>query len=51
MLEELDIRNEKINIVPNCLRMLTNFQIFKGEETPLEIPPRHILESGAKAIV
>lgn len=51
MLEELDISNDQINILPDSFYMLTNLQILKAEETPLEIPPRHIVERGAKAVV
>lgn len=51
MLEELDISNDQINILPDSFQMLTNLQILKAEETPLEMPPRPIVESGAKAVV
>lgn len=51
MLEELDISNDQINVLPDSFCMLTNLQILRAEETPLEIPPRPIVESGAKAVV
>lgn len=51
MLEELDIGNHQINILPNSFHMLTYLQILKYEETQLEILLRHIIESGAKVIV
>lgn len=51
MLEELDISNDQINVLPDSFYMLTNLQILKAEETPLEIPPRDIVQRGAKAVV
>jgi hypothetical protein len=50
MLEELDINNDQINVLPDSFYMLTNLQILKAEETPLEIPPRHIVQRGAKVM-
>ncbi|WJX94035.1 Plant intracellular Ras-group-related LRR protein 4, variant 2 [Trifolium repens] len=51
MLEELDISNNQIHILPDSFRMLTHLQILRVEENPLEVPPRHIVEKGAQAVV
>jgi len=51
MLEELDINNDQINLLPDSFSMLINLQVLRVEETPLEIPPRHIVQTGAKAVV
>jgi Leucine-rich repeat (LRR) protein len=48
MLEELDISNNQIHILPDSFRMLTHLQILRVEENPLEVPPRHIVEKGAQ---
>jgi len=50
MLEELDINNDQINVLPDSFYMLTNLQILKVEDTPLEIPPRNIVQRGAKVM-
>ncbi|PNY10808.1 leucine-rich repeat protein shoc-2-like [Trifolium pratense] len=51
MLEELDISNNQIHILPDSFRMLTHLRILRVEENPLEVPPRHIVEKGAQAVV
>eukprot|EP01018_Ginkgo_biloba_P017220 Gb_12683 [translate_table: standard] len=51
MLDELDISNNQIKFLPDSFAMLANLRILHAEETPLEIPPRHIAERGAKAVV
>ncbi|MED6143491.1 hypothetical protein PIB30_006751 [Stylosanthes scabra] len=48
MLEELDISNNQIRVLPDSFRMLTRLRILRVEENPLEVPPRHIAEKGAK---
>ncbi|KAK7386566.1 hypothetical protein VNO78_26899 [Psophocarpus tetragonolobus] len=51
MLEELDISNNQIRVLPDSFRMLTRLRILKVEENPLEVPPRHIAEKGAQAVI
>ncbi|XWS45662.1 hypothetical protein CRYUN_Cryun15aG0155500 [Craigia yunnanensis] len=51
MLEELDISNNQIRVLPDSFRMLTRLHVLRVEENPLEVPPRHIVEMGAQAVV
>ncbi|XWS42252.1 hypothetical protein CRYUN_Cryun17cG0152300 [Craigia yunnanensis] len=51
MLEELDISNNQIRVLPDSFRMLTRLQVLRVEENPMEVPPRHIAELGAQAVV
>lgn len=51
MLEELDISSNQIKFLPDSFAMLRKLRVFKVEETPLEVPPRHIAEMGAQAVV
>ncbi|KAG4992124.1 hypothetical protein AAZX31_09G179000 [Glycine max] len=51
MLEELDISNNQIRVLPDSFGMLTRLRVLKVEENPLEIPPRHVAEKGAQAVV
>ncbi|KAF5735873.1 plant intracellular Ras-group-related LRR protein 4 [Tripterygium wilfordii] len=51
MLEELDISNNQIRVLPDSFRMLTHLRVLRVEENPLEVPPRHIAEMGAQAVV
>ncbi|RDY05793.1 Plant intracellular Ras-group-related LRR protein 4, partial [Mucuna pruriens] len=51
MLEELDISNNQIRVLPDSFRMLTRLRVLKVEENPLEVPPRHVAEKGAQAVV
>ncbi|XP_065856060.1 plant intracellular Ras-group-related LRR protein 4-like [Euphorbia lathyris] len=50
-LEELDISNNQIRFLPDSFRMLTRLRVLRIEENPLEVPPRHIAEKGAQAVV
>lgn len=50
-LEELDISNNQIRVLPDSFRMLTRLRVLHVEENPLEVPPRHIAEKGAPAVV
>ncbi|KAF9678633.1 hypothetical protein SADUNF_Sadunf07G0054800 [Salix dunnii] len=50
-LEELDISNNQIRVLPGSFRMLERLRILRAEENPLEVPPRHIAEKGAQAVV
>ncbi|XP_028795252.1 plant intracellular Ras-group-related LRR protein 4 [Neltuma alba] len=51
MLEELDISNNQIRVLPDSFKMLTKLRVLRVEENPLEVPPRHIAEMGARAVV
>ncbi|GAB4847646.1 Plant intracellular Ras-group- LRR protein 4 [Ancistrocladus abbreviatus] len=51
MLEELDISNNQIRVLPESFRLLTRLRVLRVEENPLEVPPRHIAEKGAQAVV
>ncbi|WCJ32852.1 plant intracellular ras group-related LRR 4 [Euphorbia peplus] len=50
-LEELDISNNQIRFLPDSFRLLTRLRVLRIEENPLEVPPRHIAEKGAQAVV
>ncbi|XP_050228421.1 plant intracellular Ras-group-related LRR protein 4-like [Mercurialis annua] len=50
-LEELDISNNQIRFLPDSFRMLSKLRVLRAEENPLEVPPRHIAEKGAQAVV
>ncbi|KAL5705969.1 Plant intracellular Ras-group-related LRR protein 4 [Ranunculus cassubicifolius] len=51
LLEELDISNNQIKVLPDSFRLLTQLRVFHAQENPLEVPPRHIAEQGAQAVV
>ncbi|CAO2827845.1 unnamed protein product [Amaranthus hypochondriacus] len=51
MLEELDISNNQIRSLPESFRFLTRLQALHVDQNPLEVPPRHIAEMGAQAVV
>ncbi|CAL0314257.1 unnamed protein product [Lupinus luteus] len=51
MLEELDISNNQIHVLPDSFGMLTRLRVLRVQENPLEVPPRHIAEKGAQAVV
>ncbi|GKV21867.1 hypothetical protein SLEP1_g31804 [Rubroshorea leprosula] len=51
LLEELDISNNQILVLPDSFRMLTHLRVLHVEENPLEVPPRHIADMGAQAVV
>ncbi|KAL6224362.1 hypothetical protein ACLB2K_003217 [Fragaria x ananassa] len=51
MLEELDMSNNQIRVLPDSFRMLTRLRVLRVEENPLEVPPRHIADKGAQAVV
>ncbi|KAJ3677661.1 hypothetical protein LUZ60_003385 [Juncus effusus] len=50
-LEELDISNNQIRVLPDSFGLLGNLRVLHVEENPLEIPPRHIADLGAQAVV
>ncbi|XP_010943504.1 plant intracellular Ras-group-related LRR protein 4 isoform X1 [Elaeis guineensis] len=51
MLEELDISNNQIRVLPDSFGMLSQLHVLHAEENPLALPPRHIAEMGAQAVV
>lgn len=51
LLEELDISNNQIRVLPDSFRMLSHLRVLLAEENPLEVPPRHVVEMGAQAVV
>lgn len=51
MLEELDMSNNQIRVLPDSFSMLSKLRVLRAEENPLEVPPRHIAEMGAEAVV
>ncbi|RVW55038.1 Plant intracellular Ras-group-related LRR protein 4 [Vitis vinifera] len=51
MLEELDISNNQIRVLPDSFKMLTRLRVLRLDQNPLEMPPRHVAEMGAQAVV
>ncbi|XP_020600179.1 plant intracellular Ras-group-related LRR protein 4-like [Phalaenopsis equestris] len=51
VLEELDISNNQIKVLPDSFGMLTQLCVLQMEENPLEVPPRHVANMGAQAVV
>ncbi|XP_058070579.1 plant intracellular Ras-group-related LRR protein 4-like [Magnolia sinica] len=51
MLEELDISNNQIRVLPDTFGMLSKLRVLRVQENPLEVPPRHVAEMGAEAVV
>ncbi|KAL8143323.1 hypothetical protein V2J09_016355, partial [Rumex salicifolius] len=51
MLQELDMSNNQIRALPESFRFLTQLRVLRAEENPLEVPPRHISDKGAQAVV
>ncbi|XP_038886981.1 plant intracellular Ras-group-related LRR protein 5-like [Benincasa hispida] len=51
MLEELDISANQIRFLPESFRFLSKLRVLQTDETPLEEPPREVVELGAQAIV
>ncbi|KAJ0968123.1 hypothetical protein J5N97_025040 [Dioscorea zingiberensis] len=51
MLEELDISSNQIRILPDSFRFLSKLKVLQAEETPLEVPPRQVIESGPQAVI
>ncbi|WOK94143.1 hypothetical protein Cni_G02845 [Canna indica] len=50
-LDELDISNNQIRVLPESFAMLSQLRVLHAEENPMEVPPRHIAEMGAQAVV
>lgn len=51
LLEELDMSNNQIRILPDSFRMLSRLRVLNVEGNPLEVPPKNIIDQGAKAVV
>ncbi|XP_021714079.1 plant intracellular Ras-group-related LRR protein 4-like [Chenopodium quinoa] len=51
MLEVLDMSNNQIRVLPESFRLLSRLRMFHSDQNPLEVPPRHIAEKGAQAVV
>lgn len=51
MLEELDISDDQIRNLPLSFRFLAKLRVFRADETPLEVPPRHVIRLGPQAVV
>ncbi|KAL6549627.1 Plant intracellular Ras-group-related LRR protein 5 [Orobanche hederae] len=51
MLEDLDISDNQIKFLPDSFRFLSRLKNLYTEQTPLEVPPRHITKLGAQAVV
>ncbi|KAL6558254.1 hypothetical protein OROMI_018604 [Orobanche minor] len=51
MLEDLDISDNQIKFLPDSFRFLSRLKNLHTEQTPLEVPPRHITKLGAQAVV
>ncbi|KAI7743794.1 hypothetical protein M8C21_004115, partial [Ambrosia artemisiifolia] len=50
-LEELDMSNNKIRVLPYSFKVLSKLHVLNTEGNPLEIPPRDVLDIGARAVV
>ncbi|CAN1170190.1 Plant intracellular Ras-group-related LRR protein 4 [Linum perenne] len=50
-LEELDISNNQIRVLPDSFKLLSRLKVLRVEENPLEMPPRHVADKGAQAVV
>ncbi|KAL6183606.1 hypothetical protein ACLB2K_045017 [Fragaria x ananassa] len=51
MLEELDISDDQIRNLPLSFRFLSKLKVFRADQTPLEVPPRHVIQLGPQAVV
>ena len=51
MLEELNISNNKIRVLPDSFGMLSQLHVFHAEEDPLEVPTRHIVDMGTQVFI
>ncbi|PPE01625.1 hypothetical protein GOBAR_DD01342 [Gossypium barbadense] len=51
MLEELDISDNQIRVLPKSFRLLSKLRVFRADETPLEVPLREVIKLGAQAVV
>ncbi|XP_050377197.1 plant intracellular Ras-group-related LRR protein 5-like [Argentina anserina] len=51
MLEELDISDDQIRHLPLSFRFLSKLKVFRADQTPLEVPPRHVIQLGPQEVV
>ncbi|TYH73992.1 hypothetical protein ES332_D05G366900v1 [Gossypium tomentosum] len=51
MLEELDISDNQIKVLPESFRLLSKLRVFRADETPLEVPPREVIKLGAQVML
>ncbi|XP_022996205.1 plant intracellular Ras-group-related LRR protein 5-like isoform X1 [Cucurbita maxima] len=51
MLEELDMSANQIRFLPDSFRFLSKLRVLRTDDTPLEEPPREVLELGAQGVV
>ncbi|KAG4128110.1 hypothetical protein ERO13_D09G002080v2 [Gossypium hirsutum] len=51
MLEELDISDNQIRVLPKSFRLLSKLRVFRADETPLEVPPREVIKLGAQVML
>ncbi|KAG6414179.1 hypothetical protein SASPL_126897 [Salvia splendens] len=51
MLEDLDICDNQINVLPDSFRLLSRLRNLRADQTPLQVPPMKITESGAQGVV
>ncbi|PPD73253.1 hypothetical protein GOBAR_DD29820 [Gossypium barbadense] len=43
ILEELDISDNQIRVLPESFRLLSKLRVFRADKTPLEVPPREVV--------
>jgi hypothetical protein len=48
MLEELDISDDQIKVLPESFSFLSKLRIFRADVTPLEVPPKEVVKLGAQ---
>ncbi|XP_047941507.1 plant intracellular Ras-group-related LRR protein 5-like [Salvia hispanica] len=51
MLEDLDICDNQIRVLPDSFRLLSRLRNLRADQTPLQVPPMKITESGAQGVV
>ncbi|TYI84293.1 hypothetical protein E1A91_D05G354100v1 [Gossypium mustelinum] len=51
MLEELDISDNQIKVLPESFRLLSKLRVFRADETPLEVPPREVIKLDAQVML
>ncbi|TYI87071.1 hypothetical protein E1A91_D04G110800v1 [Gossypium mustelinum] len=51
MLEELDISDNQIRVLPKSFRLWSKLRVFRADETPLEVPLREVIKLGAQVML
>ncbi|TYI47572.1 hypothetical protein E1A91_D13G183500v1 [Gossypium mustelinum] len=51
MLEELDISDNQIRVLPESFRLLSKLRVLRADETPLKVPPREVIKLGAQVML